>query len=60
MLIDKLKDHLENTSIEELQKEWELVKEFKDTSPTALDMIQCWKDKYKTYKLVYERFKKKD
>ncbi len=28
MLIDKLKYHLENTSLEELQKEWKLVKEF--------------------------------
>ena len=42
MKIDKLKEHLENTPIEELEKEWELVKEFKDTSPTALDMIQYW------------------
>ncbi len=46
MLIDELREHLENTPLEELREEWKLLKEFEDTSPTAIDLINYWKKVY--------------
>ena len=43
MLIDKLRQHLISTSLEELKKEWELVEHFGNVGPMATDLVDCWR-----------------
>ena len=41
MDIQKLKDHLENTPLEQLKKEWKEVEEF-TAGPAAEELIKSW------------------
>lgn len=46
MDIEKLKRHIEETSVDVLRKEWVAVKEFADVSPLVNDFIQIWEINY--------------
>ena len=46
-MIDELKFHLENTSLDELKKEWKEVEAYANIGPTVDDFLEKIIDKYK-------------
>jgi hypothetical protein len=46
MLIDKLKAYLKNTPFEQLEKEWDDLKEFANVGPTAAQLLESWENLY--------------
>jgi len=46
-MIDKLKEHLKNTTIKELKEEWKAVEKYNNVGPTVINFLQKKEEVYK-------------
>ena len=58
MLVEKLRKHLEETPLEELQKQWEEFKEWENVGPTAEEFLLNTKEMDEKEKEFFEKSKK--
>lgn len=52
-LVEQLKEYLENTPKEELDKEWESLKYLNDIGPSVDEYIETWTNNYMNTYLTY-------